>query len=301
MSSLKELRNRQRSTKDTRKITFAMKMISAAKLKRAQLKAEQIREYANSLSSTLLKLSKNSNAQSSTNSLTLLNGTGNSKIHLIVVVTSSRGLCGGFNSIAVRTAIKLAEKHIKVGGVVKFICIGQKGADQLKAKYKSFIEKIIIAKPNFSFDNAISISNVLQKMLKDKVFDICTIIFSKFISALSQELSTQQLIPFSLDSVDIKASNVIDAKDDDFKGLLEYEPNESTVLSLLLPRNLNMQIYRAIIENLASEHGARMTAMDGATRNADDMIKKLQLTYNRTRQAYITKELIEIISGAEAI
>jgi len=309
MSSLKELRNRQRSVRSTRKITSAMKMISVAKLKRAQIKAEQVRDYANLMHSVLLKLADSSNTSSPNNLPALLMGTGSFNVHLIVLVTSSRGLCGGFNSSVVKSAMLLAKRHLSEGGQVQFICVGQKGADQLKTKYGNLIKKIIVVKPTFSFFDASIISSELQNMLDSKFFDICTIVYSKFISALTQEVTTQQLIPFSIESstknpdsfIEKDAESKNSSSSDSFNGVLEYEPDQKSVLSSLLPRNLNIQIYRAVLENLASEHGARMTAMDSATRNADDMIKKLQLKYNRTRQAYITKELLEIISGAEAI
>ena len=293
MPSLKDLKLRINSTKNTQKITSAMKMVSAAKLRRAQEQAEAARPYAERMDRVLGRLA--AAAAGKDGAPALLAGNGNNQTHLIVVMTSDKGLCGGFNSSIARGARKLARDLKAEGKTVKFLCIGRKGRDQLKREFGADIIGTVedVGKPRLTFEAAAKIAVQIRLMFEAGEFDVCTIIYNKFKSAIAQIVTPQQLIPFALPSAN---ENTAAASQ-----LYEYEPDEESILADLLPRNMSMQIYRALLENSASEHGARMTAMDNATRNAGEMINKLTINYNRTRQANITKELIEIISGAEAV
>jgi len=310
MASLQELRQRQRSVKSTRKITQAMKMIAAAKLRKAQEMAESGRPYSNMMAELIDDLVLRA-SKFNLSTPDLLTGKKTDNNRLFVVVTSNRGLCGGFNGSVVRKARQLAKHHKDKGGNFKFFCIGRKGYEQLKFEYKDFIveNSTIPDKPSYSY--ASSLSNSLIDLFNNNVFDRCILIYNRFMSAMNQEVRAHKLIPFqpfpeeeSLGLVNKFVSDDSNIKIIDnvnIDSFYEYEPGEDYILNKLLPKNISVQIYRALLESSAGEQGARMTAMDSATRNAGDMIKKLQLEYNRTRQAHITRELIEIISGAEAL
>ena len=292
MASLKDLRNRIGSVKQTQKITSAMKMVAAAKLRRAQEQAEAARPYADRMERMLGSLAES--LQGSENAPALLAGTGSDQTHLLIVATADRGLCGAFNSSIVRQArLSIAELQNQ-GKTVKLLCVGRKGRDQLRRTHGGMIVDTIedIGRPRLTYAGADSIAGRVIGMFDEGAFDVCTIVYNRFKSAISQEVTTQQLVPFPTSSV---------AEGDELKAIYEFEPSEEAILESLLPRNLAVQLFRALLENAASEQGARMTAMDNATRNAGDMIDQLTLNYNRTRQAQITKELIEIISGAEAL
>jgi len=306
MASLKELRQRQRSVKSTKKITQAMKMIASAKLRKAQEKAEASRPYANLMAEVVDDLVVRADKFNLSKS-DLLTGNGNNKTRMFIVVTSNRGLCGGFNGSVVRKAKFLAKEHKKNGGDSKFFCIGRKGYDQLRFDYNDLIvDKISMPdKPSYSY--AADIGETLVGLFRENIFDRCVLIYNKFVSAMTQEVKAHKLIPFKsyeeesnglMDYVEAGSSSSTNSNLND---IYEYEPGEDHIMGSLLPSNISVQIYRSLLESSAGEQGARMTAMDSATRNAGDMIKKLQLEYNRTRQAQITKELIEIISGAEAL
>lgn len=295
MANLKELKLRIRSVKSTQKITKAMKMVAAAKLRRARERAEAAAPYADRMGQVLLSLA--SKAETFDAAPKLLTGTGKSDVQLLVVMTSDRGLCGAFNGSIVRAAKRRAIELQRAGKQVKILCIGSKGSDQLR---HGFSDKIIdkiegLSKKAISYADAEEIAFRLTTMFEAGEFDVCTLIFNRFKSAIAQEVTLQQVIP-----LDLHVPEEVAVKTSTAQALYEYEPSEEDVLSDLLPRNLAVQVYHAFLENAASEQGARMTAMDNATRNAGDMIKGLTLVYNRTRQAVITKELIEIISGAEA-
>jgi F-type H+-transporting ATPase subunit gamma len=293
MPSLKDLRTRINSVKSTQKITSAMKMVAAAKLRRAQERAEAARPYAERMERMLRSLAAGMAGQEGAPAL--LAGTGKDAVHLVVVMTSDRGLCGGFNSTIVRSARRLIRDLRSDGKQVKVLCVGRKGRDQLRRDFSGLIIGTIedIAKPRLTFDAADRVARRIAGMFEAGEFDVCTIIYNRFKSAMTQIVTTLQLIPFTADDT---------ARETGGTGAsYEYEPDEAAILGELLPHNLSVQIYKALLENGASEEGARMTAMDSATRNAGDMINRLTINYNRTRQAYITKELIEIISGAEAV
>jgi F-type H+-transporting ATPase subunit gamma len=291
MPSLKDLRVRINSVKSTQKITSAMKMVAAAKLRRAQEQAEAARPYAERMERVLRSLAASVAGQEGAPAL--LAGTGKDAVQLVVVMTSDRGLCGGFNSTIVRGARRLIRDLQSGGKQVKVLCVGRKGRDQLRRDFGSLIIGTVeeIAKPRLTFDAADRVARRIAEMFEKGEFDVCTIIYNRFKSAMTQIVTTQQLIPFAAAA---SAAGQGGAS-------YEYEPDEAAILAELLPRNLSVQIYKALLENGASEQGARMTAMDSATRNAGDMINRLTINYNRSRQAYITKELIEIISGAEAV
>jgi F-type H+-transporting ATPase subunit gamma len=293
MPSLKSLRVRINSVKSTQKITSAMKMVAAAKLRRAQEQAEAARPFAERMSRMLSSLA--GSLAGSAGAPALLAGTGKDQVHLVVVTTSDRGLCGAFNSSIVRGARQLIRQLIADGKTVKIMCVGRKGRDQLRRDYGRLIVDTMeeVGKRRLSFADAQRVTARIVSMYEAGEFDVCTIIYNRFKSAISQIVTRQQLIPFP-----VEAGSAAGA---DGGTVYEYEPDEEEILSALLPRNLSVQVFRALLENAASEQGARMSAMDSATRNAGDMIKRLTLNYNRTRQAMITKELIEIISGAEAI
>ena len=301
MANLKDLRTRINSVKSTQKITSAMKMVAAAKLRRAQEQALAARPYAERmermLSSVAASLGPGANAPA------LLSGTGRDAVHLLVVATSDRGLCGGFNSTIVREArhrirtLRAADKQVKI------LCIGRKARTQLTRDYATLIIETIddVGRPRLGYDDASGIAARLLALYDEDAFDVCTVIYNKFVSAIQQIVTVQQLIPFGAPA----AANGEDAKGAGegagAKAVYEFEPEENELLAELLPLNLSVQIFRALLENGASEQGARMATMDNATRNAGDMIDRLTLNYNRTRQATITSELIEIISGAEAV
>jgi F-type H+-transporting ATPase subunit gamma len=292
MPSLKDLRVRINSVKSTQKITSAMKMVAAAKLRRAQEQAEAARPYAERMERMLGSLAASMAGQEGAPAL--MAGTGKDAVHLVAVMTSDRGLCGGFNSTIVREARRLIRELRAAGRQVKVLCVGRKGRDQLRRDFGGLIIGTIeeIAKPRLTFEAADRVARRIAQMFEAGEFDVCTIIYNRFKSAMTQFVTTQQLIPFA------PAGG---AAEPGASASYEYEPDETVILAELLPRNLSVQIYKALLENRASEEGARMTAMDSATRNAGDMINRLTINYNRSRQAYITKELIEIISGAEAM
>ncbi len=295
MANLKDLRNRIASVKSTQKITAAMKMVAAAKLRRAQDTAVTARPYAERMDRVLGNVVQGIGGSGTAPAM--ITGTGSDQVQLIIVVTADRGLCGGFNSNIVRRSRQRIRGLEAAGKEVKLLCVGRKGAAVLQTDHGAkIIEKIEgIAKPIPTFDGAADIAQKIMHLFDDGQFDICSIVYSTFISALTQEVTNQQLIP--LPPPEESSAEKLDSA----SAIYEYEPTEDEILAALLPRNLAVQIFRALLESNASEHGARMTAMDNATRNAGDMIDDLTLNYNRTRQAVITKELIEIISGAEAI
>lgn len=290
MPSLKDLRNRISSVTATRKITKAMQMVAAAKLRRAQLAAEAARPYADKMSTVLSNLAAGQMSGGGAGVSPLIAGTGSDQVHLLVVATAERGLCGGFNSSIVRLARKHARDLIAEGKEVKILTVGKKGHDQLKRDMSSRITDRVEfrAVKSVGYAQAEEVSAIVMKMFDDGEFDVCTLFYAAFKSVISQVPTAHQLIPA-----------VFEASDDPV--FYEYEPDETAILDDLLPRNLTVQIFKALLENAASEQGARMAAMDNATRNAGEMIDALTLSYNRQRQAQITKELIEIISGAEAL
>jgi F-type H+-transporting ATPase subunit gamma len=298
MPSLKDLKLRINSTKSTQKITSAMKMVSAAKLRRAQEQAEAARPYAERMERVLGRLA--AAAAGREGAPPLLAGRGAAQTHLLVVMTSDRGLCGGFNSSIARGARRLARDLKGQGKTVKILCVGRKGRDQLRREFGPDIIGTIedVAKPRLTFAAAEAIATRILHMFEHGEFDVCSLVYNRFKSAMTQIVTIQQLIPFAPAAANENEPQGASAGP---VASYEYEPDELEILTALLPKNLGMQIFRALLENNASEQGARMTAMDSATRNAGEMINKLTITYNRSRQAAITKELIEIISGAEAV
>jgi F-type H+-transporting ATPase subunit gamma len=294
MPNLKDLRTRITSVSSTRKITSAMKMMAATKLRRAHLGAEAGRPYADRMVRMLGALT--ASLPTLDGAPRLLAGTGNDHTHLIVAVTADRGLCGGFNGSIVRQVRKTIKALLDEGKAVKLLCIGRKGRDALKRDHGDIIIDTVenLTRKGVEFDPAREVANRIRTLFDDGEFDVCTIIFNTFKSAISQIVTAQQIIPFPVPEPET-------GEEETLKALYIMEPSEEEILEELLPRNLSVQMFRALLESYASEQGARMTAMDNATRNAGDMIDSLTLTYNRTRQAYITKELIEIISGAEAL
>jgi len=291
MASLKDMRVRIAATKATQKITKAMQMVAASKLRRAQVAAEAARPYAERMGKVLGSIT--SAVAGSDSAPKLLAGTGGDQVHLLVVCTAERGLCGPFNSAIVRLAREKANELRAQGKEVKFLCVGRKGHDQLRRLFsKQIIETIELRGVRvIGFEQADMIAKKIVALFDEGVFDVCTLFFSRFRSVIAQIPTAQQIIPPVFEKGEGADASVF----------YEYEPDEEEILSELLPRNLSVQVFRALLENAASEQGARMTAMDNATRNAGEMIRKQTLTYNRTRQAMITKELIEIISGAEAL
>ncbi|ANP46194.1 F0F1 ATP synthase subunit gamma [Candidatus Viadribacter manganicus] len=292
MPSLKEFRNRIASVKSTQKITKAMQMVAAAKLKRAQSQAEAARPYASRMARVIANLAA---AVSGESAPLLLRGTGKDQVHLLVVMTSERGLCGGFNTQIVRAAREKIDELLRAGKTVKVLAVGKKGRDQLKRLHSEKIVQYVdlSAYRNIGADAAHVVSEALLDLFKAGEFDVATMFFSQFKSVISQVPTALQLIP---------ARAPEGVRPPDLKGAVyEYEPSEEEILEALLPQYLNGQVLQALLENQAGFYGAQMSAMDNATRNAGDMIRKLTLRYNRQRQANITKELIEIISGAEAL
>ena len=285
------MRVRIASTKATQKITKAMQMVAAAKLRRAQTAAEAARPYAERMEKVLGNIAMS--ITPSPESPKLLTGSGKSDIHLLLVCTAERGLCGPFNSAIVRLAREYASRLLANGNEVKIFCVGKKGYEQLRRQYeRNIIEHVELRSVRtIGFVNAESIAEQVTALYAKGAFDVCTLFFSRFKSVIAQIPTAQQIIPPVFES---DAGNGVSAA-------YEYEPDEEEILAELLPRNIAVQIFRALLENAASFYGAQMSAMDNATRNAGEMIRKQTLTYNRTRQAMITKELIEIISGAEAL
>jgi F-type H+-transporting ATPase subunit gamma len=292
MASLKDMRNRIASTKATQKITKAMQMVAASKLRRAQVAAEAARPYAERMERVLSNIA--GAAVGSDSAPRLLAGTGRDDVHLLVVCTAERGLCGPFNSAIVRLARERANELLNNGKQVKFICVGRKGFEQLKRQFEArIIDTIDLRSVRIvHFENAEGIAHKIQQLFDAGAFDVCTLFYSRFKSVIAQIPTARQVIPAVIAG---------QAEEGGPRAVYEYEPEEDAILSELLPLYLHVQVFHALLENAASEQGARMTAMDNATRNAGEMIRKQTLTYNRTRQALITKELIEIISGAEAL
>ena len=292
MPSLKDLKNRIASVKATQKITKAMKMVAAAKLRRAQEAAEAARPYAERMNKVLASLSA-ANAGNAEAPL-LLSGTGKDQVHLLIVATGERGLAGGFNSSIIRLARDHAQKLLAQGKTVKILTVGRKGNDVLRRSFKENIVHYITFREvkQLGFVQADEVAHKVLELFNAGEFDVATLFFARFQSVISQVATAQQIIPAKFDAGE--AANASSA-------LYEYEPSEQEILEDLLPRNVAVQIFRALLENNASFYGAQMSAMDNATRNAGEMINKLTLSYNRQRQAQITKELIEIISGAEAL
>ena len=294
MPSLDDLKKRISSVKSTQKITKAMKMVAAAKLRRAQERAEKGRPFSEKMNNIILNLSNSLSDKE--NAPKFLTGTGKENVHLCVVITSDRGLCGGFNTNICRKARSHFEKILKEGKKLKIYTVGSKGHDQLKRTYGSYI----IEKKNFkgvkkiTYKDAEDIGKKIIKLFKENQFDVCRIFYNKFKNVITQIPQAQQIIPIE----NLKKEEEQKKKSENF---YEFEPEENEILDDLLPRNISTQIFKGILENAASEQGSRMTAMDNATRNAGDLVDKLTITYNRSRQAAITKELIEIISGAESL
>ncbi len=289
MPSLKDLRNRIASVKATQKITKAMQMVAAAKLRRAQTAAEAARPYAQKMEAVLANLGA---GVSGADAPRLLAGTGSDQVQLLIVCTAERGLCGAFNSSIVRLAREHINKLQQAGKTVKILCVGRKGYDILKRQYEKQIVDLIELRSvkQIGYVNADEIGQRVMTMFANGEFDVATLFYSQFKSVISQIPTAQRIIPAEIPASAAPSTATYD-----------YEPDEATILSSLLPRNISVQVFRALLENAASEQGARMSAMDNATRNAGEMIKKQTQKYNRTRQAMITKELIEIISGAEAL
>ena len=292
MASLKDMRVRIAATKATQKITKAMQMVAASKLRRAQVAAEAARPYAERMGKVLGSIA--AAVAGSDSAPKLLAGTGSDKVHLLVVCTAERGLCGPFNSSIVRLAREKANALMSAGKEVKILCVGRKGQDQLRRQFEKLIIETVELRgvKQIGYAQAQMVADKILARFNNNEFDVCTLFFSRFKSVIAQIPTGQQIIP----PVFAPA-----AKDAGPAASYEYEPEEEEILADLLPRNLSVQVFRALLENAASEQGARMSAMDNATRNAGEMIRKQTLTYNRTRQAMITKELIEIISGAEAL
>jgi F-type H+-transporting ATPase subunit gamma len=291
MPSLKDMRVRLASTKATQKITKAMQMVAASKLRRAAAAAEASRPYAERMEKVLGNIA--ASVGGNPGAPRLIAGTGSDQVHLLLVCTGERGLCGPFNSAIVRLARDRANALLADGKEVKFFCVGRKGYDQIRRQYENRIVEAVELRAvrQIRFEHADAIGRKVVALFEAGAFDVCTLFFSRFRSVMAQIPTVQQLIPA-----------VFPVSPDGQGGAVyEYEPDEEDILSELLPRNISVQIFRALMENTASFYGAQMTAMDNATRNAGEMIRKQTLTYNRTRQAMITKELIEIISGAEAL
>jgi F-type H+-transporting ATPase subunit gamma len=295
MPSLKTFRLRIRSVQSTQKITKAMKMVAAAKLRRAQEQALAARPYAEAMDKILASLGASFKGGLGPR---LLAGTGSDQTHLVIVATGDRGLCGGFNSTIVREARRMVRTLLAEGKTVKIFCVGRKGRDQLRRDYGSLIVETItdLGRPRLSFADAQKVATRLMEMFDAGEFDVAHVIFNQFKSAMTQIVTAQQLIPPPAPDAGAAAAPATTGG-----AVYEFEPDEGEILAELLPRNLTVQIFRVLLENAASFYGSQMTAMDNASRNAGDVIKKLTLQMNRSRQASITKELIEIISGAEAI
>ena len=291
MASLDDLKKRISSVKSTQKITKAMKMVAAAKLRRAQESAEKGRPYSEKMNNIILNLS--SGISDKENAPKLLSGTGEDKVHLCIVMTSDRGLCGGFNSNIIKKAKLYFQKLSENGKELKIITVGSKGYDQLKRVYHDKIIENISFKEskNTNYFDADKVGKIIIEKFEKKEFDVCTIFYNQFKNVITQIPQEQQIIPLKM----------LEEKDQSSDIGYEFEPDEDEILGNLLPKNISTQIFKAMLENSASEQGSRMSAMDNATRNAGEMVDKLTIEYNRSRQAAITKELIEIISGAESL
>ena len=291
MATLDDLKKRIASVKSTQKITKAMKMVAAAKLRRAQENAEKGRPYSEKMNNIILNLS--SGISDKENAPKLLSGTGEDKVHLCIVLTSDRGLCGGFNTNIIKKAKAYFQKISDEGKTLKIITVGSKGYDQLKRVYKDDIVERISFKDSktINYLDAEKVGKMIIENFEKEKFDVCTIFYNKFKNVITQIPQEQQIIP-------LKTS---EAEENSSEDNYEFEPDEDEILSNLLPKNISTQIFKAMLENSASEQGSRMSAMDNATRNAGEMVDKLTIEYNRSRQAAITKELIEIISGAESL
>ena len=291
MASLDDLKKRISSVKSTQKITKAMKMVAAAKLRRAQESAEKGRPYSDKMNNIILNLSNG--ISDIDNAPKLLSGTGEDKVHLCVVMTSDRGLCGGFNTNIIKKAKLYFQKILDEGKTLKIITVGTKGYDQLKRLYgDNIIERISFKESkNINYFDADKVGKIVIEKFEKKEFDVCAIFYNQFKNVITQIPQEQQIIPLKTSEKDENSS------EDNY----EFEPEEDEILSNLLPKNISTQIFKALLENSASEQGSRMSAMDNATRNAGEMVDKLTIEYNRSRQAAITKELIEIISGAESL
>ena len=296
MPSLKDIKTQINSVGSTKKITSAMKMVAASKLRRSQEKAEAARPYSSRLEEMLSSLA--SSAASGEGIIKLLTGTGNDQNYVVVPVSADRGLCGGFNSSINRETFKLVKSLEGNGKKVQLMPVGKKSRDFFNRVMKDqIIESFVdLNVSSTGYESALNISNKLQELYFDGKFDKCILVFNKFRSAISQEVTQQQLIP-----LDVSNSEKEEEKENSSNAIYDYEPDEETILKDLLPKNVSIQIFKVLLESDAGEQGARMAAMDNATRNAGEMIDSLTLKYNRTRQAFITKELIEIISGAESI
>ncbi len=296
MPSLKDIKTQINSVGSTKKITSAMKMVAASKLRRSQEKAEAARPYSSRLEEMLSSLA--SSAASGEGIIKLLTGTGNDQNYIVVPVSADRGLCGGFNSSINRETFKLVKSLEGNGKIVQLMPVGKKSRDFFNRVMKDqIIESFVdLNVSSTGYESALNISNKLQELYFDGKFDKCILVFNKFKSAISQEVTQQQLIP-----LDVSNSEKEEEKENSSNAIYDYEPDEETILKDLLPKNVSIQIFKVLLESDAGEQGARMAAMDNATRNAGEMIDSLTLKYNRTRQAFITKELIEIISGAESI
>ncbi len=292
MANLKELKNRITSVTSTQKITKAMKMVAAAKLRHAEEAANAARPYAERMEAMMVSLATGLEGREGPR---LLQGNGSDQRHLLIVATGERGLCGGFNSSIAKAAIQKTEKLLAAGKDVQILCVGKKGRDVMKRKYGHLIIDLVdlSGSKRIGFGDAQPIAQRALAMFDNDEFDVCSVFYAKFVSVLTQDVTEQQLIPASIpEASEEDAESEVD---------YDYEPEEEEILADLLPRNIAVQVYKALLENSASEQGARMSAMDNATRNAGEMIDKLTLQYNRERQAAITSELIEIISGAEAV
>ncbi|MBU4529890.1 MAG: F0F1 ATP synthase subunit gamma [Hoeflea sp.] len=292
MPSLKDLKNRIASVKATQKITKAMQMVAAAKLRRAQEAAEAARPYSQRMAAVMTNIANA--VGSGDDAPKLMTGTGKDTTHLLVVCTAERGMCGGFNSQIARFAREHARRLLADGKSVKILCVGKKGYDILRRDYASLIVERVDFREvkRMSFAQAETVADKVMQLFEEGQFDVCTLFYSEFKSVISQVPTAQQLIPASTGAADAEASA---------SAIYDYEPSAEEILEDLLPRSIKVQIFRALLENVAGEMGAKMSAMDNATRNAGEMIDKLSMSYNRQRQAQITKELIEIISGAEAL
>ena len=296
MPSLKDIKTQINSVGSTKKITSAMKMVAASKLRRSQEKAEAARPYSSRLEEMLSSLA--SSAASGEGIIKLLTGTGNDQNYIVVPVSADRGLCGGFNSSINRETFKLVKSLESNGKKIQLMPVGKKSRDFFNRVMKDqIIESFVdLNVSSTGYESALNISNKLQELYFEGKFDKCILVFNKFKSAISQEVTQQQLIP-----LDVSNSEKKEEKENFSNAIYDYEPDEETILKDLLPKNVSIQIFKVLLESDAGEQGARMAAMDNATRNAGEMIDSLTLKYNRTRQAFITKELIEIISGAESI
>ncbi|QPC43638.1 F0F1 ATP synthase subunit gamma [Kaustia mangrovi] len=302
MPSLKELRNRISSVRATQKITRAMQMVAAAKLRRAQEAAEAARPYAERMDAVLANLARGFEGRE--DAPKLLAGTGKDDVHLLVVATAERGLCGAFNTNIAKRARDRAYELTRQGKTVKFLCVGRKGRDVLRRLFPKQIVDTFEFRTvrNIGFAQAQEVGKRVLEMFEAGEFDVCTLFYSQFKNVITQTPTALQLIPARADIIEEGTNEAAEAELVDLGGAVyDYEPDEAEILDDLLPRNISVQIFRALLENAAGEQGARMSAMDSATRNAGEMIDQLTLRYNRTRQAMITKELIEIISGAEAL